>query len=135
MRPPRLPRRPSTRAALLVGAMLLAIGAPLRRARAGLADVTAARATCTGDTCTFTVTVRHADAGWDHYTDRWEVVGPDGAVLATRVLLHPHVDQQPFTREQAGVVVPVAVHRVTIRAHDSVHGWGGVAARVDLPRH
>ena len=28
------------------------------------------------------MTVRHADTGWDHYADKWDVVAPDGAVLA-----------------------------------------------------
>jgi hypothetical protein len=128
-------RLSSTRAAVLVGATLLATGPLAGRARAGVADVTAAHATCRDGTCTLAVTVRHADAGWDHYADRWEVVGPDGKVLATRVLRHPHVDEQPFTRELSGVVVPAAVHRVTIRAHDSVHGWGGAEVTVDLPPH
>ena len=46
------------------------------------------------------VTLRHADTGWDHYANRWEVIGPDGRVLATRVLYHPHVNEQPFTRSE-----------------------------------
>jgi hypothetical protein len=53
-------------------------------AAAGLADVLSADAKCAGDTCTFTATVRHADAGWSHYADRFEVLAPDGTVLATR---------------------------------------------------
>lgn len=81
----------------------------------------------------FDVTLRHADAGWDHYANAWEVVGPDGRVLGKRVLLHPHVDQQPFTRSLSGVVIPADVRRVTLRAHDSVHGYGGVELTVDLP--
>ena len=43
------------------------------------------------------VTVQHADTGWDHYADAWEVLAPDGTVLGTRTLLHPHTDEQPFT--------------------------------------
>ena len=46
----------------------------------------------------FRVTVRHDDTGWDHYADRWEVLGPDGTVLGIRVLHHPHENEQPFTR-------------------------------------
>jgi hypothetical protein len=81
----------------------------------------------------FRVTVRHADEGWDHYADRWEVMTPDGKVLATRILHHPHVDEQPFTRELAGVSIPSAITEVDVRAHDSVHGFSGVTQKVHLP--
>ncbi len=70
----------------------------------------------------FEVTVRHADTGWDHYADKWDVVAPDGAVLGTRVLLHPHEDEQPFTRSLTGLRIPAGVDRVTVCAHDKVHG-------------
>lgn len=80
----------------------------------------------------FDVTVRHADEGWDHYADGWEVLGPDGARLGHRPLAHPHVDEQPFTRSLGGVAIPDGVGAVTVRAHDSVHGWGE-AVMVPLP--
>jgi len=84
-------------------------------------------------TYTFDVTVQHADTGWDHYADQWDVVAPDGTVLGTRVLYHPHVDEQPFTRSLSGVRIPARVKQVTIRAHDKVHGWGGKTMTVKLP--
>ena len=97
------------------------------------ADVIEATATRAADgTWSFRVTVAHDDEGWDHYADRWEVLSPEGDVLATRVLLHPHVGEQPFTRSLPGVVVPPGVERVRVRAHDSVHGYGGDEATVDL---
>ena len=80
----------------------------------------------------FDVTVRHADTGWEHYADGWDVVGPDGTVLGTRVLAHPHVDEQPFTRS-AVIPVPEGITRVTVRAHDSEHGTGGAEMVVELP--
>ncbi len=80
------------------------------------------------------MTVRHADTGWDHYADKWEVLAPDGSVLGTRVLYHPHVDEQPFTRSLSGVRVPPHVDAVTVRAFDSQHGSGGTSVRVQLPR-
>lgn len=102
-------------------------------ARAGQADVMAVRAICTPDrVCGFTVTVKHADTGWNHYADRFEIVGPDGRVLATRVLEHPHVHEQPFTRTLGGVEVPAGIERVTLRAHDSVHGSGGREVEVAI---
>jgi hypothetical protein len=78
-------------------------------------------------------TLRHADTGWEHYADAWRVVAPNGEVLATRTLVHPHVDEQPFTRSLSGVAVPAAVRRVSLRAHDKVHGYGGAEFAVDLP--
>lgn len=80
------------------------------------------------------VSLRHADAGWDHYADRWEVVAPDGTIIATRLLRHPHVREQPVTRDLSDVVIPDGVTRVTVRAHDSVHGWGGAEREVEVPR-
>ena len=104
-------------------------------AMAGEADVVAAQAYPTGDgTWRFEVTVRHADTGWDHYADKWDVVAPDGRVLGTRVLLHPHETEQPFTRSLGGVSVPADVTAVTLRAHDSVHAYGGAEVTVELPR-
>ncbi len=82
----------------------------------------------------FRVTVAHGDTGWDHYADKWDVVAPDGSVLGTRVLLHPHETEQPFTRALGGVEVPEGVNEVTLRAHDRVHGYGGQELTVELPK-
>lgn len=85
-------------------------------------------------TYTFDVTVQHADTGWKHYADQWRVLAPDGTVLGTRVLYHPHVEEQPFTRRLSGVQIPANIDRVTIQAHDSVHGWGGKSVTLALPK-
>ena len=114
----------------IVGALAMMMATS---AWAGGADVVGAKATKTGGSWRFDVTVRHADAGWDHYADAWRVVGPDGTVYGTRTLYHPHVDEQPFTRSLAGVAIPAGVNSVTIEARDSVHGWGGKRAVVNLP--
>lgn len=87
-----------------------------------------------GGTWRFEVTVRHDDEGWGHYANRWDVIGPDGTVLGTRVLVHPHENEQPFTRSLGGVVIPDGVRSVTIRAHDSQHGDGATAFPLDLPQ-
>jgi hypothetical protein len=101
---------------------------------AGEADVVDASVQRTAwNTYTFSVTVRHADTGWDHYADRWQVLSPDGAVFGERILLHPHETEQPFTRELSGVVVPKGVEEVTIRAGDKAHGFGGAEISVKLP--
>lgn len=104
-------------------------------ALAGEADVEAVTATQAGDgSWRFDVTVRHGDEGWDHYADKWEVLAPDGTVLGERVLLHPHENEQPFTRSQSGIEIPEDVSEVIVRAHDSVHEWGGQEFTVTLER-
>jgi hypothetical protein len=101
---------------------------------AGPADVESVSVTVSGSgTYRFSVTVRHADAGWDHYADRWEVMTPDGTLLAKRTLYHPHVNEQPFTRELSGVMISDNITAVVVRAHDSVHGFSGVTQTVALP--
>ena len=115
-------------------AALLALAAPIAAA-AGEADVLAVEATPADDgTWRFDVTVQHADAGWDHYADAWEVLTPEGAVLGTRTLLHPHENEQPFTRSLSGVAIPAGITEVIVRARDSVHGYGGKELRLALPR-
>jgi len=116
---------------MTVTALLLA---PFTPAMAGKADVLEADVSCQGGTCRFSVTVEHADEGWDHYADKWEILDPDGNVLGVRELAHPHVSEQPFTRSLGGVRIPDSVQEVTIRAHDSVHGFGGEEISVELPR-
>ncbi len=119
-------------AALLSGLAAVAMAAP---AWAGEADVVRAEALAEGGGAwRFHVTVAHADTGWDHYADKWDVLAPDGAVLGTRVLVHPHETEQPFIRSLGGVKIPENVAEVTLRAHDSVHGYGGKEVTVKLPR-
>ncbi len=102
---------------------------------AGEADVVKVRISKErAGTYRFHVTVRHDDASWKHYADKWDVVAPDGKILGTRVLLHPHELEQPFTRSLSGVRVPRGVSCVTVRAHDKVHGYGGAVVTVEVPR-
>lgn len=80
----------------------------------------------------FNVTISHPDTGWEHYADAFTVHAPDGTLLGTRTLFHPHVDEQPFTRSLTAVQVPVGLDRVLVRAHDSVHG-PGEPVEISLP--
>jgi hypothetical protein len=108
----------------------------------GNADVLRVRAVQSDDEIwTFHVTVEHPDVGWEDYADGWDVVTPDGTVLKpdpdapfTRLLLHPHVDEQPFTRSQSGIEIPPGVTQVRVRAHDLVDGYGGREVVVDLTK-
>jgi hypothetical protein len=104
------------------------------------ADITFVRAILSAEgSWTFHVTVQHPDTGWEDYADGWDVVLPDGAVLKTaqddpftRLLLHPHVDEQPFTRSQSGLIIPEEIETITVRAHDIVDGFGGQEVIVHL---
>lgn len=86
----------------------------------------------------FSVTLKHNDSGWDHYANGWDVIDADtGKVLATRVLQHPHVDEQPFTRSMSNIVIPATTKRILIRGKCNVHGYGGRTIEIavkDLPK-
>jgi len=117
--------------------VMLAQASPggVRHAHAGEADVVAVSATRTGEhTWRFDVTVQSPDRGRDDYADGWQVVAPDGAVLGTRELAHPHVDEQPFMRSLHGVEIPEDVARVTVRARMKEGGYGGREMTVELQR-
>ena len=102
---------------------------------AGKADVIAADVTKSGpNTYSFSVTVSHDDKGWNHYADSWDVVAPSGSILGTRTLYHPHVNEQPFTRSLGGVKISKNINAVTLRAHCSVHDYGGKEISINLPR-
>jgi hypothetical protein len=118
-------------------ALALALASPL--ALAGEADVidVKVRPGAGKGEYSFDVTVRSRDRGWDYYAERFEVVAPDGTVLGTRVLLHPHEDEQPFTREIENVRIPEAVRSVSVRAWmkrgSAQRAAGGEALTVRLP--
>jgi len=78
------------------------------------------------------ITLKHDDTGWDHYADNWRVVDSEGNILGDRVLYHPHVDEQPFTRGLRNLTVPEGITTVYIEAHDKVHGWTPNKLKVDL---
>lgn len=102
---------------------------------AGEADVIDAKITSQGNGLyRISVTLQHADEGWDHYANSWDVLGPDGKVLATRVLAHPHVNEQPFTRSLGNIKIPDHIKKVTIRGRDSVHDYGGKTLGLEVTR-
>jgi hypothetical protein len=116
---------------VFAAALCLAAGVAL----AGEADVVGAKATRASDgTWRFDVTIRSHDKGWDYYADAFEVLTPDGRLLGTRVLLHPHEDEQPFTRELDGIRIPAGVERVVIRARHKPKGYDGRTLELRLPR-
>lgn len=86
----------------------------------------------TGMVWSVSVTLKHPDTGWDHYADGWEVLDAQGNRLGYRELLHPHVQEQPFTRSLNGLVLPDGTREIFIRAHCSADGWKGDPVRVEL---
>lgn len=74
-----------------------------------------------GEEWRVSVTLAHADSGWKHYADRWVIESLEGKELARRVLAHPHVEEQPFTRS-ASVRLPAGLNRVRVRAGDNLGG-------------
>ena len=81
----------------------------------------------------FSVTLTHPDTGWDHYADGWRVETEDGTILGTRELLHPHENEQPFTRSLGNVSIPDGTQRVLIRARCNQDGWSDAAFVLALP--
>jgi len=121
--------------ALVFTALVTTAAAAITPVQAGKADVVEASARAAGNgSWSFAVTVKHADSGWSHYADNFEILGPDGTLLGRRVLVHPHVNEQPFTRSLGGVKIPEDVKKVHIRAHDKVHGFGGREIDLTLER-
>lgn len=99
---------------------------------AGKADVLKVEARQTdAEQWIFVVTVQHDDQDPRHWADWWRVRTVEGTELGRRVLLHSHVDEQPFARE-GEVRIPRGVQRVVVEAHDKVHGLGGKTLTVDL---
>lgn len=97
---------------------------------AGEVQIIDAKASQSAESWSFSVTLKHADSGWEHYADAWRVVDDQGEVLGTRTLFHPHENEQPFTRSLNGVKIPASTTPVYIEAHDKVHGWA--AQRFEL---
>ena len=97
------------------------------------ATVVSAELRAIGGTWTVSVTLEHADTGWDDYADGWEVLDADGARLGFRELLHPHVNEQPFTRSLSGVTIPDNLTSVFIRARTNTDGWGDSMLEVSIP--
>ena len=93
---------------------------------AAKANVVAVQVTGKPGAYILTITLRSPDTGCQQYADWWEVVSEDGKLLARRILLHSHVDEQPFTRSSGPVPIQPATV-VWVRAHMNTGGYGGTA--------
>ncbi len=97
-----------------------------KRVATGLADVSAVAASGEPGAYRFNVTIRSPDKGCAQYANWWEVVSEDGRLLYRRVLVHSHVDEQPFTRDGGPVAIGPDTE-VWVRAHQHPQGYGGIA--------
>ncbi len=88
-----------------------------------LAKITEVAVSGSSGNYTFNVTIESPDTGCDQYADWWEVFTPNGELLYRRILLHSHVDEQPFTR--SGGPVPITENtEVIVRAHMNNLSYG-----------
>lgn len=111
--------------------ILLALAGPALAEEPVIENVTARQEA--GGTWRFDVTIRHPDTGWDHYADGWRVLDMQGNELGLRVLFHPHVNEQPFTRSLNGVAIPEGTTQVQIQARDLPEGWNKDTMVITLP--
>lgn len=86
-----------------------------------------------GDTWRFDVTIAHPDTGWDHYADGWRILDMSGKELGMRELVHPHVNEQPFTRSLSGIRIPPGTTEVQVQARDKPGGWNEGTTVFRLP--
>lgn len=114
-------------------ALIAAISLASTSTFAGEADVVGGSITALGDgRYRIDATIQHADTGWDHYANRWDVLAPDGSIIGVRELAHPHVNEQPFTRSLT-LDIAAGISSVTLQANDSVHGLGGKTLELAVP--
>ncbi len=76
----------------------------------------------------FSVGVLSPDTGCEQYADWWEILDESGNLIYRRILLHSHVNDQPFTRS-GGPVKIGADTIVIVRAHMNEAGYGGVSLK------
>ena len=93
-------------------------------AKSMTADVISVNVTGSPNGYQFSVEVSSPDTGCDQYADWWEVLTEDGELVYRRILLHSHVNEQPFVRS-GGPVEIKADTVVFVRAHMNPGGYGG----------
>jgi len=116
---------------IVLAAALALTAAP---ALADAPKVVAASAVRAGGHWTISVSLVHPDTGWDHYATEWDVLGPDDSVLGKRVLTHPHVEEQPFTRVLDIAAIPTDFDHVMIRVKCNLDGFSPNLYRLDIQR-
>lgn len=81
------------------------------------------------DNYNFKVTLQSPDKGCSQYADWWEIINEKGSELIyRRVLLHSHVNEQPFTRS-GGPVKIKSNEIIIVRGHMNNLGYGKMALK------
>ncbi len=80
-----------------------------------------------------TVTLSSPYDNPQRYADGWRVLDPSGVELGVHDLLHDHAAEQPFTRTQFDLLIPVGIEQVTVEGRDLVYGFGGRTLTVEVP--
>jgi hypothetical protein len=93
-----------------------------------IADVLTVEVTGNPGAFRFSVEIQSPDLGCNQYADWWEVVDEDGNLLYRRILVHSHVDEQPFIRSGGPIAID-ADQVVWVRAHMNSTGYGGSALK------
>lgn len=101
-------------------------------ARAEAPQVTSASIAQQGDGWTVRAVIRHPDTGWDHYASGWQVLAPDGQVLAFAEITHPHPGGEPIKEELTGITLPQGVDHLMIRVRCTLDGWSARVYRLDV---
>ena len=97
-------------------------------------DVVSVKVTPRGpETFDFDVTVSSPYDAPERYADAFRVTDKKGLVFGERKLLHGHANEQPFTRDLYGVVIPRGIRDVVVQARDQKYGYGGKTVEVVLP--
>jgi hypothetical protein len=120
----------------ILGIVLFLCGVvlPLRAVQAADVQIRFAELNFYGGAWQAEVTLQHEDTGWKNYADAWRLVDGKGRILATRVLWHPHVDEQPFTRGLDDIHIPEGTRVIFVEAHGKVEGWSKQRLRIDLDK-
>ena len=113
--------------------LCLALALPFTTvARADMPEIIEATANRVGMGWRIDVTLQHPDTGWDHYADGWEILDKSGKQIGYRKLMHPHVEEQPFTRSLVNVMLPDGTREVFIRASCSKAGMSSDSVAINL---
>ena len=107
---------------------------PIEAAEQKYPDVIGATARASGiDRFDFDATISSPYDTPRRYADAFRVTSRDGRVFGERILWHDHANEQPFTRDLYGVVIPRGVRIVVIQARDQKYGYGGKSFELALP--
>ena len=121
--PDQIPTDPTAESAEIEAAAAVA---EAENADGAMATVEQVAVTGSEQAYTLTVTLASPDTGCDQYADWWEVITPEGDLIYRRILVHSHVDEQPFTRS-GGPVEITADQTVIVRGHMHPSGYGDQA--------